>query len=290
MNISRADRLAVPGFSLEEGEGGLPVVVLENSHGRATVCLQGATVLTYQPTGVGDVLYLSEDAEFKDGVAIRGGVPICFPWFGPHPTDGDQPSHGTVRTRLWELADVHAHNGAHTVRLTTRHESLAVAFELTLGPRLGMLLEVVYEGKQGEPCSFETALHTYLQVGDVSGVTVTGLEETDYLDKLAGGQRFTQGDDPIRFEGEVDRVYVNTSATCLVSDPAFERTLVIDKDGSRSTVVWNPWVDKARRLADLPDDAWQRFVCLETGNIAENAITLKPGEKHRMAAAVSVQK
>ncbi|WP_236254441.1 D-hexose-6-phosphate mutarotase [Mucisphaera calidilacus] len=286
---SVSDGFAVPGYSLIEGPGGLPVVSLVNDHGVASIALQGATVLSYRPSDEADVLYVSESAVFSDGQPIRGGVPICFPWFGSHGTDAGKPSHGTVRTRAWELVGVHEHNGALTVRLTTREGVLAVAFEVTLGPRLGMSLEVEHTGRSGESEVFEAALHTYLSVGDVSGATVTGLEQTDYLDQLEGRRRLTQGDDPIVFEGEVDRIYLNTSATCVLHDPVFERSVAVDKDGSRSTVVWNPWIEKARRLADLPDDAWQRFVCIETGNIADNAVTLRAGERHRMAAALSVQ-
>ncbi|MEQ9454441.1 MAG: D-hexose-6-phosphate mutarotase [Phycisphaeraceae bacterium] len=285
-----AQRFSLPGLTFEAGPGGVPFAHITNAHGRASIAFLGATTLGYQPANESAVLFLSEDALFVEGQAIRGGVPICFPWFGPRADDPKAPSHGVVRTRLWDLDDAIAHNGAHTLRFSTSAPPLQATFELTLGPRLGMSLTVSHTDSAAEPVTFEEALHTYFAVADAREVTVTGLEQTDYLDKVDHGERKTQGDDPIGFAGETDRVYLNTSTPCTLHDPQLDRALVIDKDGSRSTIVWNPWIEKARRLTDLPSEDWPRFVCVESGNVAENAITLRPGEHHRLAVSIRVQR
>ncbi|WP_428388644.1 D-hexose-6-phosphate mutarotase [Mucisphaera sp.] len=284
------ERFSLPGLSFEAGPDGVPFAHLSNSHGRASIAFHGATILGYQPANEAAVLYLSEDAVFQEGKAIRGGVPICFPWFGPHAQDASAPAHGLVRTRCWDLIEAGSSNGALFIRFGIRVGALEATFEMTLGPRLGMVLTVHHAEAAGDPERFESALHAYFAVSDIQEISITGLEQTDYLDKLQQGERFCQGDDPIRFAGEVDRVYIDTSAACLLHDPALDRTVIVEKDGSRSTVVWNPWIDKAASLGDLPDDAWERFVCIESGNLVDNAVTLRPGEHHRMSCAIYVQR
>jgi D-hexose-6-phosphate mutarotase len=139
------------------------------------------------------------------------------------------------------------------------------------------------------PLRFSEALHTYLRVGDVHRVALRGLEGAEYLDKTMGFKRCRQGDQPVTFTGETDRVYLHTQATCALEDPALGRRIVIEKSGSDATVVWNPWQQRAAAMADFDDDGWRTMVCVETANAAEHAITLEPGAEHEMTATLRVE-
>lgn len=152
---------------------------------------------------------------------------------------------------------------------------------------LELTLEVTNHGAQ--PCRYEAALHTYLAVSDIRQATVTGLEETDYLDAVAEFARCRQGPESIRFTGETDRLYVDTGATCVVDDPGWRRRLIVEKTGSAATVVWNPWVDKARALADLGDDEWPGFVCIETCNVGPHAVSLAAEQTRVMTARIRTE-
>ena len=251
------------------------------------------------------MLFLSERSAFAHGKAIRGGVPVIFPWFGSRTgkragerTDG--PSHGFARRTVWDVAfaalsgeDVHL-----TLTLAPDDNSRAlgfdhfrVAYEVVLGRTLTMRLSVANLAPKDEgeaPLHFEEALHTYLSVDDVEQVRIDGLGGTEFLDKTDGFQRKEQEDDVLTLTGETDRPYLNTEATVTVEDPAGKRSVVVEKRHSKSTVVWNPWAEQAAKLPDMADDAWRKFVCVETANAADNALTLQPGEGHTMEARIAI--
>jgi glucose-6-phosphate 1-epimerase len=233
---------------------------------------------------------------FEAQKPIRGGVPICFPWFAAHATDSTAPMHGFARLADWQLADAaHAAGAVHLSFVLTDDEvsrksawphRFRAEFRVSLGEALGMALDVSNPGDA--PLSYEAALHTYFAVGDIRQVTVTGLAGTEYLDKVDGLARKRQGEAPIVFAGETDRIYLDTEAAAVIHDPVLKRRIEVAKSGSSSTIVWNPWTDRARALPDFGDDQWTEMLCIETANVRERAVILEPGSHHLMTATITV--
>ncbi len=280
---------AIPGsVGFEPRMGGLASAVVDNLACAGHVYLHGAHVGGFQPAGHEPVLFMSPRSLFSAGKAIRGGVPICFPWFGPHASDKAAPSHGPARITTWRVEQTTQEGDDTVLVFASAFDPFTVRFTVRFGHKLDMTLAVHHHGQN--PATFEAALHTYLSVADVKRVEIGGLENTDYLDKVGGHTRKHQGDEPIKFAGETDRVYLDTQTACVLTDPGLGRRITVDKVGSDSTVVWNPWFDKAKALNDLGDDDWQRMVCIETANTGPNAVTLGPGDSHEMSATISVER
>jgi D-hexose-6-phosphate mutarotase len=291
-----ADELTEQGFpsdvSLIRGGGGLPMLSIERPSASTHIYLQGGQLTHWQPAGTEPVIFLSKESVFAEGKAIRGGVPICFPWFGPR--EGDV-AHGFARNQAWALDAVSDEGADLRVTLSTRpdgntrqrwhHEFLARLFYV-IGTKLEMTLEVTNAG--AEAFIYSEALHTYFQVGDVRGTRVLGLDGAWYRD-FPDRTVLTQQRGDIQFTEETDRVYVNTAATCVLEDDSLHRRIIVEKSGSLTTTVWNPWIKKSAALADFGNDEWQRMVCIETVNAFENSITLGAGETHRMTARISVE-
>ncbi len=274
------------GVRFVPGEGGLVRAVVDNPVCAGDIYLHGAHVTAYRPAGHDPVLFMSKRSAFAPGKAIRGGVPVCFPWFGPHASDPSAPSHGPARISQWRLRDVRSHNGAVALRLSLAIEPFDVDYLVSFGNVLSMALSV--KNTSDAPATFEAALHTYFSVCDVTRIEIAGLENTDYLDKVDGGKRKNQGEAPIRFTGETDRVYLDTRLACVLADPGMGRKIAVEKRGSNTTVVWNPWADKAKKMGDFGDDEWPGMACIETANAGPNAVTLPPDATHEMTATISV--
>lgn len=257
----------------------------------------GAHAWSYQPAGQAPVLWQSAKSWFSDGQPIRGGVPVCFPWFGPGRTGALQPGHGFVRLQSWHLSDIKDtidRDGRLLVEyeidnaMTGQQEHFPHPYRAYLRAKftpeyLGLTLEVTNPGDT--EFSFEGALHTYLVVGDVRQVRVTGLDGATYLDKVSGETAAQSGD--VTITGETDRVYRSTGEVVL-HDPVLGRRLCISKSGAANTVVWNPWVDKAAAMADFGDDEWQGMICIEAANALDDAITLRPGETHTLKQRITL--
>jgi glucose-6-phosphate 1-epimerase len=273
-------------LAFETGGGGLVRAVVNTGECSGGVFLYGAHVTDYQPAGHEPALFVSASSEYAEGKAIRGGVPVCFPWFGPHATDRSAPSHGPARITTWELTGVDEQDDAVTMNLTALFEPYRVCQRVTFGAELAMSLSV--QNTSDSPATFEAALHTYFTVADVKQIDITGLAGVDYLDKVDGQKRKNQSQSPIRFEGETDRVYVDTQSSCILTDPVLARRITVAKSGSNSTVVWNPWTDKAQAMKDFGDDEWVKMVCIETANAGPNAVTLESGGVHEMSATIGV--
>ena len=281
---------------VESGPGGLPRARVAGARADAEVYLQGGHVTRWQPHGAAPVLFLSTRAAYAPGKAIRGGVPVVFPWFGAHPTDRQAPMHGFARSRPWRLASSGPGPGESVVLELMLEDDTAtralwpsafsLRYRVSVGDALGLALEVV--NTSPTPFTFEAALHSYLAVGDIRAVGITGLENTTYIDKVDGMTRKRHGAEPLRITGETDRVFLGTRARCVVDDRALDRRLSVDKTGSATTVVWNPWAAKAAGIADLEPDDWRRMVCVETANAADDAVTLEPGGRHVMTATLRV--
>lgn len=251
---------------------------------RALVSQQGAQLLEFQAVGKKPLLWLSEQAAYAPGRAIRGGIPLCFPWFGPHPQDPAKPAHGFARSQRWALA------GAETVgetlqlsfRLAASPETRALwphEFIATLTMILGrtLTLQLMVENTGGQDFRFCFAFHSYFPVGDIRQTRVEGLEGCQYIDQLAPDRAPRRQSQPIRFEAETDRIYLHTPDRYCLVDEDQGQAVRITAQGCRSVVVWNPWDAKAASLADMADAAWQHMVCVESGNLESDAIVLPAG-------------
>lgn len=263
-----------------------PVFQIEHVTCSARVALHGAHVMSWKPCNADEVLYLSPDAVFREGKAIRGGIPVCWPWFNAHPKNPDLPSHGIARSRFWDLLEASEDEAGVTLRFQMREG----IWDAVVTVRAGQELEVDLTSLNSNdaPMTISGALHTYLLVSDIGQVRVMDLDDTEYLDTVGEPTRKHQHGS-LEFHGEVDSGY-DSSAPARLVDEGAGRTIVIEKSGSPSTVVWNPWKEKTRAIGDLPDDAYRRFCCIEAAVANEKAITIEPGSSHRLSTRISVEK
>ena len=293
------ERFAITGaVSFDAGRGGLPRIVVTTPAAEAHVYAHGAHVTHYQPAGHEPVLFVSRQSSFEHGKPIRGGVPICFPWFAVNENMPDAPSHGFARTRPWQVSSAQCVDGGAVelkFLLTGNEDTRAwwphdfeLQFIVTVGAELTMSLELRNDTQTALSC--EQALHTYFAVADARSVSIHGLGNCTFFDKVDGGARKRQPDEPITFTGETDRIYQDTEADCVLEDPSMGRRIINSKSGSRSTVVWNPWQQKAAAMGDFGDDEWPGMVCIETANAGQFAVTLEPGRTHSTTARIGVEK
>ena len=282
----------------ERGQGGLRKAVLSTPTTRAEVYLHGAHVTHFEIQGQPPILFLSAHSNFHPDKPIRGGVPICFPWFGPRTPDpaGNSPMHGFARTLPWDVVSTAAAGDTTSIELSlidteqTRsgwpHPFRAV-YRVSLSPTaLALTLTVSNTGPT--PFRFEEALHTYFAVADVRNVSIQGLDGVEYLDKTDNLARKRQSG-PVAIAAETDRVYLNTRSPITITDPGHRRRIVNAKQHSDATVVWNPWVAKAKAMADFGDDEWPSMLCVETANVGPHAVTLAPAKSHSMSATIHTE-
>ncbi|TFC78678.1 D-hexose-6-phosphate mutarotase [Cryobacterium cheniae] len=293
-SVSAAPASLPASVRLAEGRGGLTVVRVAGRAGSAEIYLHGAQVTDFTPVGGQPVLFLSGASRFEAAAAIRGGVPICFPWFGAHALDPAAPAHGFARLGEWEFVD--AHESDDDVVLTflltdtpaTRASAWPHRFEarytVSIGARLTLALQVT--NRETDAFTYEEALHTYLRVSDVRGTTVAGLQGTAFLNQLTGVTEPAENN-PVGFATETDRLYPGSRGRATVADPD-GRTVTIESDGSDSTVVWNPWIDKAARMADFGDDEWPGMLCVETANVRRDQVRLDAGRSHTTTVVFEV--
>jgi glucose-6-phosphate 1-epimerase len=287
---SLCEQFKVPGLHFEAGLGGLTKAIVTTPVASGEIYLHGAHVTSWQPAGHEPVLWMSRSSLFQTGKPIRGGVPICFPWFGPHASDPSAPAHGFARTALWEVTEARTTaEGGISLTLQTRIDSFSVRFTVEFGSVLQMALTTEPVPGTSTSQRFEDALHTYFSVSDVRSVSISGLEQARYIDKVDGAAEKSATGNAIVFMGETDRVYLNTVAECQLIDPDRKRTIVISKSGSQSTVVWNPWIAKSARMPDFGDHEWPEMVCIETANVGSNAIELAPNTSHTTTVVIRVQ-
>ena len=275
--------------AISKGHGGLPRLVITTPVSTAEIYLHGAHVTAFQKNGEPPLLWMSAKSLFAHDKAIRGGVPICFPWFGSRT---GAPAHGYARVTEWNLAATSAcPDGRVTVRLRLPEKvgdapyTGSVEYIVTVGATLTLELQV--NNHSTESVIFEEILHTYFTVGDIAGVSIKGLHGVHYLDKVAGGALKNEDDDLIHITGETDRVYLETTHTVEIEDPKLRRIIRVEKSGSASTVVWNPWVAKAKAMADFGDEEYHHMVCVESGNVGPAQTTLAPGVANTLKATLS---
>ncbi len=284
----------VPGrISFHDGSGELPKIEIDTGESLAEIYLHGAHLTHFQRKGDQPLLFLSRLSRFEHGAPIRGGVPLIFPWFGPR--EGF-PAHGFARLSTWELKETTAPPGGPvTIKFELPDEAkgssatpFTVEYRVVVGTELGLELTVTNNSDQTD-YSFEACLHTYFLVGDIHSASVTGLQNCVYLDKCDHNARKQDTDGRIMFTQETDRTYVNTGDFVEIADPGFARRIRIETAGARSTVVWNPWIAKSQQMADFGDEEYLRMVCVESGNVADNRVTLPPGGSDSIRATISAR-
>jgi len=258
--------------------------------------LQGAQVTAWQPPDERPVLFTSANSAFAPERAIRGGVPIVFPWFGASRHTPTAPQHGFARTATWHLDGVET-TGSGSLTLTLSLDDGDVGspfwpdrfraiYSVTFGQTLSLRLAV--QNPAMHPILFEDALHSYFAISDVAEIAISGLAGATYIDKADAARRKVQTANLVTITAETDRVYLDTSGQCVIEDRGWRRRIVVGKDGSASSVVWNPWAEKGAAMVDLGEDAWRGMVCVETGNIADNEVRLAADAEHQMSTAISI--
>lgn len=287
---------------IEMGE--LPCWRIRTNTAELLVAEQGAQVLSYQRNDEQPLIWLSEQAEFRRGQSVRGGVPVCWPWFGDlarNPAGvramreghGAAPAHGEVRGRDWQLQDIAKENGAVTLTFSLPQSASGElpdwphALDLSLAIRLDERLDLrlTTHNRSNYRIALSQALHTYLAISDIREVSIEGLDGLRYIETLEDwDERLQHG--ILHFNGETDRIYLDTPPRLDLVDPGWKRRICLEASGSHSAIVWNPWIDKAARLSQFADDAWQRMLCIETANVLDDAVELAPEQSATLALSL----
>ncbi len=287
---------------------GFIMMDIDNPMAKARISLYGGQLFDFQPHSQSEpVFWQSKKAVYKQGKGIRGGVPICWPWFGAIKS-GDKstgneiklPAHGFARISNWKVKSVTTLKDETTEvvlklpceAVCEQYQNLQSDFEarlslrLVIGEQLSMELITKNTGKY--PVRISEALHSYFKIADIHDVVIKGLDNTDYIDKLLNNHVFRQGGDLI-LEAETDRIYVDTSSSVAIVDKQLNRTIEISKTGSMSTIIWNPWEQNSKAMVDMPDKGWQSMVCVEVANTADNEVLVQPGETHQMMMQIEIR-
>lgn len=294
MAMAPRDSFCIPNeLWFEELKPGYPVIKIKNRHATATIALLGATLTEYTPEGQKPIIFVSSEVVYEEGKAIRGGIPVCWPWFGPHPTDSSKPTHGFARNSFWQLISTSKHEDY--TELTLQFDTREVPTELwpnrttaeitfKIGAQLNV--ELTSCNNSDSDITVGGALHTYFDIASIHNVYVSGLVDVSYSDKVTNSEGTQNGD--ITFDKETDLVFQDTTATTIIHDRGNAREITVSKRGSSSTVVWNPWIEKSKTMADLGNEDYLGFVCVETANAFADVYTLKPGGVHFLGTTISV--
>lgn len=291
-------------FQVEtEQHGELNCWRITSNHAELLIAQQGAQVLSYQRLGEPPLLWLSDQAIFRQGKSVRAGVPVCWPWFGnlqrnPQAVQamyhGEQaPAHGLARTRDWQLLGIE--EAAEGLRIEFSlpqalgdlpdwpHE-VELKLLIEMGTQLKMTLSSLNQGN--DSVTISQALHSYFAVSDVRQARVEGVDNLGYIETLADWE-LRQQHGALGFAGETDRIYLQTPDLLKIVDPQWNRRITLYSTGSRSAVIWNPWTERARELTDMADDGWQRMLCIETANVWDDVVTLAPGASHSLSVTIA---
>lgn len=290
-NLSDLLTFEIPGIiHLEEHSPGYPLIHVRNEHAEASIALHGAHLTHYARHGETPVIFTSKAAIYNEGKAIRGGIPVCWPWFGAHPDASKKlPAHGYARTSFWHLTQTSS--DVHGTRLcfelpANADRPLAATLEIHIGKELKLQLST-HNPSQSEHL-FSEALHSYFSVGNSQQTQVKGLDQTSYIDSTAADDPIIKQTGPVDFPGEIDRIY-HSEGTVTINDHANQRRITVTKQNSASTIIWNPGEEKGRAMADLLDSEIQQFVCAESGNVRDQSISLAPDATHTLTLSISTQ-
>ncbi|AIL70157.1 TPA: D-hexose-6-phosphate mutarotase [Vibrio vulnificus] len=271
------------------------VKIVRVIHEKATagISLFGGHVVSYQPTGKADVIWMSDKAVFDGKTALRGGIPVCWPWFGRIAA----PAHGFARTSEWELVEHRENDNGVIVELALfpteeSHNLWPHMFDVRLIVEIGDELKVSLNilNIDDDAFTFSGALHTYLNVGDIEQTQTMGMG-SEYIDSLKAGE-LCNGGEVLQLTDTIDRVYTQPEKEIVVKDPVIERTLCIENQGHNSAVFWNPWAQGAAGMADMSDDGYKTMLCVESTLHADSITqgkTLNPGESHQLITVLSAR-
>jgi len=292
-----------------EISSGFPIIKVNNQFATATISLYGGQVLEYKPHDQSEqVIWLSDKAIFQDNKAIRGGIPICWPWFGDynHINNNDRPmleqlpAHGFARISLWDIFSTEllpdgatkivlkmpCYNTCQEYQTVNAHFHLTLEMTLLISDCLKISLTTI--NHDSKDWLLADALHSYFRVSNINEISIRGLEQTRFIDKVKRGQTGTE-DSEISLKGETDKVFINTSSEIILDDPGFGRSISINKENSNSTVIWNPWQEKTLQMSDMSSEAWINMVCIEPANVLENQRLLTSGESHTLTTWIKIK-
>lgn len=292
----------IPGISIELHKELIAINVI-NDYAEATLFLQGAQLSHYQRHGEAALIWLSPDCDFQRGTPLRGGIPICWPWFGnlnKNPAaiassyKEETAAHGLVREQEWQLnyinnlSDGRTHLNLQLPFNYTRHVEEPLQATLSYDIYIGKTLELILTVKNisNKPLNYSTALHSYFAIADIHETAVTGLENTPFIDCLNEWQTSTENTS-LKIAGETDRIYQQVSGEQQIIDSGNKRIITINSQDSNSCVVWNPWIEKSQRLNHFPDTGYKNMLCLETGKILDDSICLAPLGSHQLSLQIS---
>jgi len=293
--VEELDRsFGIPGVArVCEGNDGLLRVQITGSQVEGEIYLHGAQVTSWKPAGSDEVLFVSTKSRWQEGQAIRGGIPICFPWFRAKADDPKAPAHGFVRTKSWQLESIVEDDSGVAVSMSTESDEqtrrwwpagFRLVYRVVFGPELTMELTCTNTGNTG--LRFEEALHTYNQVSDVANVRLQGLDAVEFLDNTDSNKAKIHNGE-VTISSATDSAFIGTQSDVDLIDPQLSRHIRLKKANSATTVVWNPWREGAARLGDLGDGEWAQFLCVEASNILAASVSLAPEEEHKMTAVLS---
>ena len=288
------DRFGIEGeLGFNEIDGDLVSVTIFNKFADVEICLYGAQIMRFIPHGSFDVLWMSPESYFEEGKAIRGGIPICFPWFGPHPSEGEKPAHGFARIMYWEViatASIETGETLVCLQLSSSDETkqywpfdFCAKLSVLVGKSLEIKLNVANTGDQN--FEYSAALHSYFSVSGIENIAIKGLQGATYYNGFENDLN-VQEEEMLEIKQEENRRYINSEGDCVILDPIFNQATRISKEGSKVTVVWNPGIETSAKMEDMPDDGYEAFVCIETVNAYGDTIELLPGEDHTTAAII----
>lgn len=281
-----------------QGKGGLQMIEINTTKSSSVISTHGAHALSFIPKGEKDLFWMSEATFFEKGKAIRGGIPICFPWFGPHLTDKTKPQHGFARLSEWSVDEVQESDTdsiSITLSLTETESSLAywphpfkAQAKFIIGETFELHLKVTNTGSTA--FEYSDALHTYFNISNISSITIEGLQNESYYEGF-GTELKKQTDEQLIFTGETNRRYVTHAGDVLINDPGYHRKISVKKKGSRVSVVWNPAEATAKTMTDIHHDGYKTFVCVEPANAYPgiDMITLAPGAEHTICTKIALQ-
>jgi glucose-6-phosphate 1-epimerase len=279
------------------GQGGLPAAIITNEFAKAAVSLYGAHVLNYQPKGQEEVLWMSSQSTFEEGSPIRGGIPVCFPWFGPHASDSQKPQHGFARLQMWKVEETTDLPGGETQLHLTLHQnpktkilwpySFLAEMIVTVGSSLNVSLRCTNTGK--EQFSYSDALHSYFAVSDIANIKIKGLSGSRFYNGIGAAVPSIQEEEILVIQKEENRRHIDTASDCIIEDSGLSRRIRVGKKGSRVTVVWNPWAEMAKKIADMPDDGYKTMICVEAVNAYDDIVTVLPKESYTLATNIEVE-
>lgn len=282
------------GFAELEEE--LAFVTVSNKYADADICLYGAHITSFRPQNNMDLLWLSPESSFEEGKAIRGGIPVCFPWFGPHKTDADMPQHGFGRLIYWDVAATSTNPAGEsvvTLQLCSSPQTKAYwpndfCAEMTfvVGRTLTATLKVTNTSR--EPFEYTCALHSYYSLSGIENIQIEGLKGITYYNQLTG-EFDIQEEENLTIQDATTRHYLNTESVVVIDDPLFRRRIKASKTGSKVTTVWNPWEETCAQIGDMPDEGYETFVCVEATNAFDYPIHLEPGESHETTAIIGLE-